>query len=250
MFRQALLARAAFLAAAACVTAPAAASAASVDVENKCYVADPGDATRGAYGEPIDVEVGDLEPGRQVRLTVEVKGQQTASTALLTASRRGEVMTQIEQWVTGMPPGPTRKTDAKIVVRDFWLGTELGSADIDVTNLGVHVDSGFESFGTRRRWILSGVSLLGGANKYYAHYFQSGKAGAKYLGRQYLGSTTDRCGFMRVWRPLSPVNKLGTHYVKIQASATYNPKLYSWGAGISIVSEAPSTPATPPAPAT
>ncbi len=228
MLRQATLARTALIAALALPTfAASAADAASVSVANKCYVAFPGTPDFPAVAEPIPAEVEELTPGREVRLTVEVKGVQTASTAMLTADRRGDLTTTIDQWITGMPFGPTKGTDARVVVRDFWLGTELAGATIDVVNLGVHIDDVLIDYRTKRRWIVSGLSLLGGSKSYYAHFFANSSPNSKYLGKMYLGATADRCGFMRAKRPLAPFRKTGNFMARIQASPTWKPKLPS-----------------------
>lgn len=227
MLRSALLARGALFVSLAGVAAPSSAFAAeTLSVKNKCYVAYAGTEEFPSAAEPIEVNADGIDPGRHVRFTVEVKGQQTSQTALMTASRDGEVMTTVDSWITGMPDGPTKGTDARVVLRDFWLGTELASAPIDVANIGLHVDDVLFDYRSKREWVVSGLSLLGGGNAYYAHFYTSFKPGAKYLGKLYLGKTSDRCGFMSARAPLSPIGKKGKYSVKIQASARWNPKLY------------------------
>lgn len=243
MLRSALLARGALFVSLAGVAAPSSVSAAeSLTVKNKCYVAYAGTEEFPSAAEPIEVSADGIDAGRHVRFTIEVKGQQTAQTALMTASRDGEVMTSVDSWITGMPDGPTKGTDARVVLRDFWLGTELASAPIDVANIGLYVDDVFFDYRSKRRWVVSGLSLLGGGNTYYAHFFSSLEPNAKYLGRLYLGKTTDRCGFMSTKAPLSPIGRKGKYVAKIQASARWNPKLYWAGLRIEIKPQtAPTT---------
>lgn len=226
MLRSALLARGALFVSLAGVAAPSSASAAEdVTVKNQCYVSYAGTESFPALSEPITVGADGIDAGRHVRFTIEVKGQQTSQTPLMTASRNGEVMTTIDSWITGMPAGPTKATDARVVLRDFWLGTELASTPIEVANIGMDVDDGAADYRAKRGWMVSGLSVFGNGNRYYAHYFTSTKPDAKYLGKQYLGRTTDRCGFLKTKRPLAPFYRDGITVTKVQASAKWNPKI-------------------------
>lgn len=220
MLRPALLARAAFLVVAAGVAAPATASAADVSIPGKCYVSYPGSTLLESYAESIPVEIDDLPAGQQVRLTLEVKGVQTSSSPLLTAGKRGSLITSLDTWVTGLGDGPTKGTDAKIVVRDYWLGTEFGSATLKVANVAGLMDFELLSAATKRRWWISGLSEVSKRSAYYAHYFVNGKQTT----RQYLGKTQDECGFLRVKRvtyPGPPSQMPDKFELRIQASPTF-----------------------------
>lgn len=221
MLRSALLARAALIVAVASVAAPATASAADVDVSipGKCYVAYPGSTLLEAYGEPIPVAVEGLPASAPIRLTLEVKGIQTASSPLLTSSKRGTLDSTLDTWVAGMGDGPTRETPARMVVRDYWLGTEYGSATLNVANIGALIDTEMLSISTKRRWFVSGLSEIANRRDYYAHYFlPSGKQFAK----QYLGRTQDRCGFLRVRKVALPGKVHPKEYeIRVQAAPTF-----------------------------
>lgn len=220
MLRSALLSRAALLVAVAGLSAPAVASAADVSIPGKCYVSYPGSTLLASYAEPIPVEVEDLPASAPIRLTLEVKGVQTASSPLLTSSRRGTLDTTLDTWVTGMGDGPTKGTDARIVVRDYWLGTEYGGASVQVANVAGLMDLDTLSTKTKRRWWVSGLSEISNRSDYYAHYFVGGKQTA----RQYLGKTQDRCGFLRVKKvtyPGSDDQMPSKFELRIQASPTF-----------------------------
>ncbi|MBJ7471142.1 MAG: hypothetical protein JHD16_07560 [Solirubrobacteraceae bacterium] len=221
MLRPAVLARTALFAALVGVTAPSTALAASVSVKGKCYVAYPPNSEQASYGEPIPVEVEELTPGRQVKLTLEVKGTLTSSSPMLTADRRGNLVTDLTNWTTGMGNGPTKASDARMVVRDFWLGTELGSASLQVANVAALIDGDLMLNSVKRRWYISGLSEISKRNGYYAHYYlPSGKK----VGRQYLGTTQDRCGFLRAKRYTFPggKNEFPDKFdIRIQASPTF-----------------------------
>jgi hypothetical protein len=77
MLRKVHFSRAALFATLVAASVPAGAAAASVSVKGKCYVAYPPSSTQAAYGEPIPVEIEEVTPGREVRLTLEVKGEMT-----------------------------------------------------------------------------------------------------------------------------------------------------------------------------
>lgn len=222
MFRSALLARAAAcLAAAAVVAVPSTASAADVDVSipGKCYVSYPGSDLLDYYGEPIPVTVDGLPANAPIRLTLEVKGTPTASSPLLTSTRRGTLDTTLDRWVAGMGEGPTQETPARIVVRDYWLGTEYGSGALHVANVGAHIDGELLSMATKRRWFISGLSEVSKRRDYYAHYFYDD---GKQFAKQYLGKTQDRCGFLRVKKITLPGKIHPDEFdIRVQASPTY-----------------------------
>lgn len=177
----------------AATAAPSAADAAAVSIKGKCYVAYPGAFDYAAFSEPIPVEIDDATPGREVRLTLEVKGVMTSSSPLLTVSKNGSLTTSLDSWITGIDDGPTRASDARMVLRDFWLGTELGSTSLQVANVGFMVDGGVVNITTRRHWFVSGLSEITNRNVYYAHYFVKGRQTTS----MYLGKTQDRCGFLK-----------------------------------------------------
>lgn len=224
MLRQATIARAALLAALAGPTLTAsAAEAASASIKGKCYVAYPAESEQAAFGEPIPVDIEELTPGREVRLALEVKGVQTSTSPMLTADKRGNLAATLDLWTTGMGNGPTKGTDARVVVRDFWLGTELAAASVQVANVGFLIDMDTLSITTRRRWFISGLSEISKRNTYYAHYFVNGKKTA----RAYLGKTQDRCGFLRLKKVTypGPPSKVPSKFeVRVQASPTFRAK--------------------------
>lgn len=226
-------------------SAPAVAEAASVSVPNKCYVSIPqtemvapteeGDAVTPAaapvltmapsLGEPIPVEAEELTPGREVRIHLEVKGVMTSSSQSLTVSRRGTLDGTLDHWTTGMGYGPTKSTEARIVISDFVMGTELASTAIRVANVGWSIDPGLFDYRVKRRWFISGLSQLEGGNTYWAHYFD---LKGKYLAKQMLGTTSDSCGFLRARKRLSPMSKFGKYEFRIQASSTWRGNDLPW----------------------
>lgn len=219
MLRPATIARTALFAALAAASVPAAADAASASIKGKCYVSYPGSDLLASYGEPIPVDIEELTPGREIRLTLEVKGIQTSSSPMLTADKRGNLAATLDTWTTGMGVGPTKGTDARMVVRDFWLGTELASASLEVANVAGLIDGELLSFSTKRRWFVSGLSEVANRRDYYAHYFLPD---GKKFARQYLGKTQDHCGFLRAKKVALPGNFHPKKYeIRIQASPTF-----------------------------
>lgn len=215
-----VLPRTALLLALAGTAVPAAADAASVSIKGKCYVAYPAGSAQASYGEPIPVEIEEATPGREVRLTLEVKGVMTSSSPMLTVDKRGNLTTSLETWTTGMGENPTRGTEARMVLRDFWLGTELGAASLQVANVGFLIDGDTLSITTRRRWYISGLSEISKRNAYYAHYFVNGNQTAS----MYLGKTQDRCGFLKLKKVTypGPVSKVPKDFeVRVQASPKF-----------------------------
>lgn len=224
MLRPTFLVRtAASLVAAACVAAPSASAAdVEVSVPDKCFVSYPGSDLLDAYGEPIPVEVEGLPANVPIRLTLEVKGTQTASSPLLISGKRGTLDTTLDRWVAGMGDGPTQETPARLVVRDYWLGTYYGAADLHVANIGAHVDGELLSMATKRRWFVSGLSEVANRRAYYAHYFYT-DGSTKPFAKQYLGKTQDRCGFLRAKKVTLPGKiQPDSFEVRVQAAASYS----------------------------
>lgn len=243
MLRQATLARTALIAALAAAFVPAGAQAASASIKGKCYVAYGAGSAQAAFGEPIPVDIEELTPGREVRLALEVKGVQTSTSPMLTADKRGRLAATLDTWTTGMGSGPTKGTDARMVVRDFWLGTELASASLQVANVGFLIDGETLDVRVRRRWFVSGLSEISNRSSYYAHYFVNGKRTA----RAYLGKTQDRCGFLRVRKvtyPGSPLKVPSKFEIRVQASPTYRPdEPYISETFVKVSAAAPTDPA-------
>ncbi len=221
MLRKVHLLRAAALSSAfAAFAVPTAADAASVSIKGKCYVSYPGVSFHDAFSEPIPVDIEEAKPGTEVRLTLEVKGVITTSSPMLTVGKSGNLTSSLESWITGIDEGPTRATDARMVLRDFWLGTELGSASLQVANVGFFVGGGALSVTKRRHWFVSGLSEISKRNTYYAHYFVNGRQTAT----MYLGKTQDHCGFLKATKVSypGPPSKVPKEFeARIQASATF-----------------------------
>ncbi len=221
MLRKVLLLRAAALGATfAAIAVPSAADAASVSIKGKCYVSYPGVSFHDAFSEPIPVDVDDVKPGTEVRLTLEVKGVITTSSPMLTVGKSGSLTSSLDSWITGIDEGPTRATEARMVVREFWIGTELGSASLQVANVGFFVGGGALSVTKRRHWFVSGLSEISRRNTYYAHYFVNGRQTAS----MYLGKTQDRCGFLKATKvsyPGPPTKVPKEFEARIQASPKF-----------------------------
>lgn len=193
------------------------ASAATVSVTGKCFAAWPAQSV----ANEIPVNVTGLPANASVRVQVVVDSTPVGGTAQLTADSTGSVITSITSWSYGSAGSAAVKSKkARVVVSDFAAGTELGSADIKVTKVGITVDTGRKSAGAKRTWKLSGLKLLGGGNSssYYAHYFTRG---GKKVGKQKLGKIKDACGYMNVKKPLAPFFKTGNFQVRVQASSKY-----------------------------
>lgn len=188
-------------------------AAASVSVPGACYVYWPQQGS-----QPIPIAVRGLTPGAQVNLELQVGGVTVSGLPALTVDPAGAIDTQLNNWTSGLPDGPTRATSAKVVVSDPLSGSPLAEVPLAVANVGLDVDAAKRTSGTKRRWVVSGLGRLGGGSTYYAFYFRHGKV----VGRQRIGRTTDACGYLRTMMPAVPFKQSGTFVFKVQASSSYH----------------------------
>jgi hypothetical protein len=190
---------------------------ASISTPGKCYVYWPG---QGSQTIPITLE--GLTSGQQVKVELRVKGTTVSGLPSLTVGLSGTLDTSLLNWTSGLGDGPTKGAAAELVVTDFILGTELASTPIKVANVGLDIDASRKLYGTKRRWIISGLNQLsGGGSDYYAFYFK----GHKQVGKQKIGHATDACGYLRTKQKLIPFTKTGTYTMKVQASTKYKSAL-------------------------
>lgn len=212
------------LSAAFAAAVPATAAAGVVTVPGQCYVYWPGQGSQA-----IDVNLTGFAPGQSVRVSLEVKGKVVSGLPSLTADSTGSIVTKIENWTSGLGSGPTKSTQARVVVSDLTAGTELAAADFKVANVGVDVDTAAKRAGVKRKWVISGLSKLGGGETYYAYYFKA--KSKKVIGKQRIGKAQDACGYVSAKKVLIPFKKFGTFDVKIQASASWKGDALPWVGG-------------------
>lgn len=215
------LARAALaLAALTLLVAPAGAAAApSLTTPDRCYIHWPNQGS-----QVIPVSLAGLTPGQQVRVELKIKGRTVSGLPSLTVDSTGALITELASWTSGLGDDPTRGVDAQIVVSDFILGTEIASSPIQVANAGLDIDARARRYGTKRRWIVSGLARLGGGKSYWAYYFK----GKRMVGKQRLGRG-DRCGYLRTRKLLIPFVKVGKYSLRVQASTRFDKDLVWMG---------------------
>lgn len=197
-----------------------AAAAATIVTPNRCYVHWPEQGSQS-----IPVALSGLTPGQQVRVQLQIGGTTVSSLPSLTVDSTGSLITELANWTSGLGDGPTKGVAASVVVSDFVLGTPLASAPVKVANAGLDIDASTKRYGTKRRWVVSGLSRLGGGKTYYAFYFK----GKKQVGKQKLGRS-DACGYLRVKALLIPFVKVGTYQLRVQASRRFSRDL-AWVGG-------------------
>ncbi|MEH3052895.1 MAG: hypothetical protein PGN13_02665 [Patulibacter minatonensis] len=194
---------------------PTGASAATtVGVPGKCYVYWPGTGS-----QEIPVSVNGLTPGQTVKITLEVGGQPVSGIPSTAADASGSITAKLSSWTSGLGEGPTASTKSRVTVEDVATGKELGENRFKVANVAWEIDGKVAALRVKRVWEVSGLAVLSPENTYWAHYFR----GAKQVGRQRLGRSTDACGYMKVRRPLAPFRKAGKYEVRVQASSTFDP---------------------------
>ncbi len=203
------------------------ASAAEVSVPGKCYVYWP---TVGSQGIPVTLS--GLAPSQNVKVSLLVKNQLVSGIPSLTADTTGGVVSSINTWTSGLPNGPTRSTQASVVVNDLSTNAELASTSFKVSNVGFKIDGSKKRAGVKRNWEISGLASagesLGGGKVYYAYYF----SGSKQVGKQRLGKAQDACGYLKAKKVLIPFKKNGTFDMKIQASRTWKGDDLPWIGGV------------------
>ncbi len=142
-------------------------------------------ANHGSQAIPITVS--GLAPGQTISLSLEVQGRALSGIPLSTADATGSVSTSLSSWTSGLPDGPTRSTPARLVATDANTGVVLDATSFKVGNVGISVDGADKGRLVKRLWEVSGLSVLGTQNIYWAHYFK----GDQEIGKQRLGQATD-----------------------------------------------------------
>jgi hypothetical protein len=203
----------------AALVAPAAASAAAVNVAPSCYLSTPAQGVA-----PVPFNASGLTAGETTIATLTV-GSDTAGSVSATADGAGNLTGSITSWSATFGIDPIGDVPATLTVTDAATGGVIGTAPVTLGNAAVSVANGPSNPKIKRNWKVSGLSVLTGKTTYYAFYLDNAKAKhgkVKVVGKQKLGKATGACGYLKAKKPLSPFKKTGTYAVYIQSEKTFS----------------------------
>lgn len=212
----------AILAAVLALSAAGTAQAATVNVAGRCFAFLPKDTS-----QPMPISVTGLAPNAATTVALRVRGVTVSGLPSVAADPLGSLVTRLEHWNPALGGRPSKGVAASIVVSNSQRGDELASTPLQVTTAAVQVEAAAMRATTKRSWRVSGLSLLGGGQTYYAHYFR----GRSHVGSQRLGGATGPCGYLLTRAVLAPFKVRGKTEVVVQASRHYDPTLLALPVG-------------------